>query len=217
MCQTREAIRHPAAFAALGSTLCRALDLREPELARLKELGVTLKVTGAFAHGDSESLSIVVFIPRTAESDSREEHYFGEFGMDQAREDEVFPMRRCSLRISSPALICEANCRMVLAVFTYAVGARIQRKYVPVRALVLCSRLAHADSREGTDPHWMRDRQTTPSMTRAWEGMRLWPEEAQHRVGLPVKLEYEPDLCKDALVIALGPCHPCGTCEVPTS
>ena len=43
----------------------------------------------------------------------------------------------------------------------------------------------------------------------------MWFEEVQHRLGLPVKMEY--DLCEEALMFALGPCHPLGTSEVPTS
>ena len=36
-------------------------------------------------------------------------------------------------------------------------------------------------------------------------------------MGLPQELEYDTDRCGDALAVALGPCHPAGTSEVPTS
>ena len=137
--------------------------------------------------------------------------------MDRAKEDGAFPMRRRIIRVASPALVCVDTCRFVLTAFVYAIGARIQRKYVPIRALVSCPELANADSREGRDARWTRERRTIRSMMRSWESLRLWPEEVQHRVGLPVRLEYEPDQCGDAFAVALGPCHPSGTSEVPTS
>ena len=85
VCQSREAVREPASFAALGALLCRTLNIRDQEMERLRELKLTLTVEGAFAHGDSESLSIVVFIQRTAEPGSREQDFFGEFGIDRAK------------------------------------------------------------------------------------------------------------------------------------